>query len=128
MRMKNFIGLALFGSPVIASVLAAAALFLIVALVSVAIALVTPVLAQDVTAGSNKYTMCATCHGVQGEGGMGGLAAKLAEQSPEEIVRKLTAYQNKEQVGPQSQMMWGFAAALTAEEIENLAAYIATLK
>jgi cytochrome c553 len=72
--------------------------------------------------------MCATCHGVQGEGGMGGLAAKLAEQSPEEIVRKLTAYQNKEQVGPQSQMMWGFAAALTAEEIENLAAYIATLK
>jgi len=128
MRMKNFIGLALFGSPVIASVLAAAALFLIVALVSVAIALVTPVLAQDVMTGEQKYAMCATCHGVQGEGDMGGLAAKLAEQSPEEIVRKLTAYQNKEQVGPQSQMMWGFAAALTAEDKENLAAYIATLK
>ena len=44
------------------------------------------------------------------------------------IVKKLTAYKNKQQVGAQSQLMWGIAGGLTPADINNLAAYTATLK
>lgn len=110
--------LVLFAGPVVASVLAA---LVIIVLVSVS----TFAVAQDVVAGESKYVMCAACHGVQGQGGVG---TKLAGQPVDDIVKKLTAYVNKEQVGPQSQMMWGISATLTPADINNLAAYIATLK
>jgi cytochrome c553 len=81
--------------------------------------------AQDVAQGKAKYATCIACHGAQGQGGMG---PKLAGQKSEAIVKKLTAYKNKQQVGPQSQLMWGLAAGLTPADINNLAAYTATLK
>lgn len=84
-----------------------------------------PVLAQDVAQGKAKYATCVACHGAQGQGGVG---PKLAGQKSEVIVKKLTAYKNKQQVGPQSQLMWGLAAGLTPADINNLAAYTATLK
>jgi cytochrome c553 len=83
------------------------------------------VYAQDAALGKAKYASCAACHGAQGQGGAG---PKLAGQKSEVIVKKLTAYKNKQQVGPQSQLMWGMAGGLTPADINNLAAYTATLK
>jgi cytochrome c len=81
--------------------------------------------AQNADLGKAKYATCAACHGAQGQGGAG---PKLAGQKPEVIVQKLTAYKNKQQMGPQSQLMWGMAAGLSADDIKNIAAYTATLK
>lgn len=81
--------------------------------------------AQDVAQGKAKYATCVACHGAQGQGGAG---PKLQGQKSEAIVKKLTAYKNKQQVGPQSQLMWGMAAALSPADIANIAAYTATLK
>ena len=82
-------------------------------------------MAQDAAAGKAKYATCVACHGAQGQGGVG---PKLQGQKPEAIVQKLTAYKNKEQRGAQSQLMWGLAAGLTPADINNIAAYTATLK
>lgn len=89
------------------------------------IVLPTLAYAQDAGAGKNKYASCTACHGVNGQGGVG---PKLQGQKSEAVVKKLTAYKNKEKVGPQSQMMWGLAAGLSEADIKNIAAYTATLK
>ena len=81
--------------------------------------------AQDAAAGKAKYAMCIACHGAQGQGGVG---PKLQGQKSEAIVKKLTAYKNKQQIGPQSALMWGMAGGLTLADINNIAAYTATLK
>lgn len=81
--------------------------------------------AQDVAAGKTKYATCVACHGAQGQGGLG---PKLAGQKSEDIVKKLTAYKNKQKIGPQSAMMWGLSAGLSPADINNIAAYTATLK
>lgn len=81
--------------------------------------------AQDAAVGKIKYASCAACHGAQGQGGAG---PKLAGQPAAAIEKKLTAYKNKQQVGPQSALMWGMAGALSPDDIKNIAAYTATLK
>ena len=81
--------------------------------------------AQDAVSGKIKYVSCSACHGAQGQGGVG---PKLQGQKAEVIVKKLTAYKNKQKVGPQSELMWGIAAGLTPADIANIAAYTATLK
>lgn len=95
------------------------------ALVAVMAILSVSAQAQDAALGKAKYAVCAACHGAQGQGGAG---PKLAGQKPEVIVQKLTAYKNKQQMGPQSQLMWGMAAGLSADDIKNIAAYTATMK
>ena len=81
--------------------------------------------AQDAAQGKAKYATCVACHGAQGQGGVG---LKLQGQKADVIVKKLTAYKNKQQVGPQSQLMWGMAAGSTPADMANIAAYTATLK
>ena len=81
--------------------------------------------AQDAKLGQAKYVSCTACHGAQGQGGVG---PRLAGQKAEEIVKKLTAYKNKQQVGSQSQLMWGIAAGLSSADIANIATYTASLK
>ena len=81
--------------------------------------------AQDAAAGKTKYATCAACHGAQGQGGAG---PKLAGQPASAIEKKLTTYKNKGQIGAQSQLMWGIAGGLTPADINNIAAYTATLK
>ena len=75
-------------------------------------------------AGAAKYAACSACHGAQGQGGVGPM---LAGQSATSITESLTAYRNKEQRGAQSALMWGQAAALSDQDIQDLAEYIETL-
>lgn len=92
---------------------------------ALSIALFVPAMAQDAAAGKVKFASCTACHGAQGQGGVG---PKLAGQPASAIEKKLTAYKNKQQVGPQSQLMWGIAGALSPADIKNIAAYTSTLK
>lgn len=92
---------------------------------AVAVFFAVPAVAQDAAQGKAKYATCVACHGAQGQGGVG---PKLQGQKAEAIEKKLTAYKNKQQVGPQSQLMWGLASALSPADIKNIAAYTATLK
>jgi cytochrome c len=95
------------------------------ALVAVMALLSATAQAQDVAQGKTKYASCAACHGANGQGGVG---PKLQGQKAEVIVKKLTAYKNKQQVGAQSALMWGIAGGLSPADINNIAAYTATLK
>lgn len=75
--------------------------------------------------GKMAYAGCIACHGAAGEGGVG---PKLAGQDVAAIVGKLTRYKGGETLGSQSALMWSQAAQLSETDIDNLAAYIATLQ
>ena len=62
-------------------------------------------------------------HGQAGEGGIG---PKLVGSTS--IVEMLMQYKNGETRGEQSALMWGQAANLSTEDMENLQAYINTFK
>jgi cytochrome c553 len=74
-----------------------------------------------VSAGQKKYAACGSCHGGNGEGGVG---PKLQGQSLSYIKDRLTAYKNKEKVGRQSVMMWSQASLLSDADINDLSEYI----
>ncbi|MDG4811866.1 c-type cytochrome [Hydrogenovibrio sp. 3SP14C1] len=78
----------------------------------------------DATAGQSAYSTCVGCHGAAGEGGVG---PKLAGQDASAIKAKLHKYKAGEQVGPMTSMMAPMAAGLSDADIENIAAYVATL-
>lgn len=64
---------------------------------------------------------CATCHGPQGQGGVG---PQLQGANAEYIIEALTVYkQGGERLG-QSAMMWPFAKNLTEEQIKTIGEYI----
>ena len=65
---------------------------------------------------------CAACHGQAGEG-MGPFP-KLAGQSSAYIVDRLNTYKNKGQVGPMSATMWGQAAMLSADQMDQIGKFI----
>jgi cytochrome c553 len=82
-----------------------------------------PVAAEAVAAlpGEAKYVGCAACHGPNGGGGIG---PALAGRDVDYIVGRLTAYRANETVGAQSALMWGQAAALSDDDIKDLADYV----
>jgi len=65
---------------------------------------------------------CAACHGNDG-GGIGAFP-KLAGQSKDYIINRLTQYKNGEQVGAQSAVMWGQAGMLSEKDIETIGKFI----
>tara|TARA_B100000085_G_scaffold141439_1_gene128748 strand:- start:1422 stop:1865 length:444 start_codon:yes stop_codon:yes gene_type:complete len=65
---------------------------------------------------------CAACHGNDG-GGIGAFP-KLAGQTKDYIINRLTQYKNGEQVGAQSAIMWGQAGMLSENDIETLGKFI----
>jgi len=81
--------------------------------------------AGDAAAGQAAYATCVGCHGANGEGGVG---PKLAGQSAAAIKDKLHKYKAGEQVGPMTSMMAPMATGLSDADIENIAAYVATMK
>jgi len=54
----------------------------------------------------------------------GGIGPALAGQDADYIVGRLNAYRANETVGAQSALMWGQAAALSDDDIQDLADYV----
>ena len=65
---------------------------------------------------------CAACHGQDGQGI--GMFPKLAGQSSESIIEKLTIYKNRGEVGNMSSTMWAQASVLSEQDIETLGQFI----
>tara|TARA_Y100000004_G_scaffold194850_1_gene260440 strand:- start:2811 stop:3254 length:444 start_codon:yes stop_codon:yes gene_type:complete len=65
---------------------------------------------------------CAACHGQNGEG-MGAFP-KLAGQSKQYIVERLTTYKNKGQVGAMSSTMWAQAGMLSESDIDTIGKFV----
>lgn len=84
----------------------------------------TAVAAVAALPGEAKYAACGACHGAQGGGGVG---PALAGQTVEYIVGRLNQYKAGEKVGNQSNLMWGQAAGLSDQDMNDLAEYIVTL-
>lgn len=84
----------------------------------------TAVAAVAALPGEAKYAACGACHGSNGGGGVG---PALAGQTVQYIVGRLNQYKAGEKVGNQSNLMWGQAAGLSDQDMNDLAEYINTL-
>ena len=77
----------------------------------------------DIEAGRQKAAPCAACHGADGQG-TSPQYPRLAGQHPDYLVHALRAYQSGARQNP---VMAPFAAPLSAQDMEDLAAYFAAL-
>lgn len=85
------------------------------------------VAAGDIEAGKAKGTsVCAACHGANGLSPIPSYP-NLAGQNEAYLVSALKAYKAKERNGGQAAIMQGQAAALSDQDIANVAAYFASL-
>ncbi|MGP4845072.1 c-type cytochrome [Marinobacter sp. 1Y8] len=82
--------------------------------------------AGDVDAGKKKAAVCAACHGSNGKAQIP-MYPNLAGQNEQYLVMALKAYKAHLRSGGQATIMQAQAAALTDADIENLAAYYASL-
>ena len=78
--------------------------------------------AGSVAAGKTKAFECGGCHGDMGQG-MGSYPA-LASKSAAALVKALQDFKT----GTKPSLMHGFAASLSPQDIQDLAAYYASLK
>ena len=65
---------------------------------------------------------CAACHGMEGQGMA--VFPKLAGQSSDYIVGRLNTYKNRGEVGAMSSTMWGQAAMLTSDQMDQIGKFI----
>ncbi len=79
---------------------------------------------EAVNAGKAKAGVCASCHGADGNS-MVAMYPKLAGQSSEYLVKQLTEFKNGTRKDP---VMAGMAAALSAQDIQDLASYFSAQK
>ncbi len=83
--------------------------------------------AGDIEAGKAKGTsVCAACHGANGISPIP-TYPNLAGQHEAYLVSALKAYRSKQRSGGQAAIMQGQAAALSDQDIANVAAYFASL-
>lgn len=82
--------------------------------------------AGDVDAGKAKAAVCAACHGQNGMAAIP-MYPNLAGQNETYLVNALKAYRSKERNGGNAVIMQAQAAALSDDDIANLAAYYASL-
>ncbi len=80
--------------------------------------------AGDVTAGKQKSTPCAACHGADGNS-VNPVWPKLAGQHPEYIFKQLKDFQTGARKNVQ---MSPFAATLSEEDMQDIAAYYSSQK
>ena len=80
--------------------------------------------AADIAAGKAKAAVCAACHGPAGVSA-NPLWPNLAGQKDQYMLKQLKAFKSGERKDP---LMSGQAAPLTDADMENLAAYFASLK
>ncbi len=83
--------------------------------------------AADVAAGKAKAAVCAACHGAAGVASVP-TYPNLAGQNEPYLVSALKAYRDKQRSGGMAAIMQMQAAALTDEDINNIAAYYSSLK
>lgn len=102
-------------------------LVFIVLLGSIAILTATPAAAGDAEAGQKKAETCIGCHGIPNYSNMYPTykVPKIAGQHESTIIAALKAYRNGER---QHATMSPQAAAMTDQDIEDIAAYLASLK
>lgn len=81
----------------------------------------------DVDAGRAKYVLCASCHGGDGRSGVLAEYPKIAGQNRKYLVNALNAYKSGRRTGTYAALMAETAKNLSDEDIENLAAFLASL-
>lgn len=96
---------------------------LLTGLVVVASAVTTPALAGDPETGKEKSVTCVACHGEDGLG-TNPMYPVLAGQYEDYLVHALRAYRDGSR---KNAIMAGLATTLSDEDIEDLAAYYASL-
>lgn len=79
--------------------------------------------AGDVAAGKAKSATCAACHGANGQG-MGSYPA-LKGKSEADLLQALKDFKSGKRANP---VMKAMTASLSDQDMENLAAYYASLK
>lgn len=94
----------------------------------VALVLVSlPVFAQGNSAeGQSKSASCAACHGASGKA-VNSIYPNLAGQNADYLALSLHAYKQGERSGGQAGVMQAFTASLSDQDINDLAAYYASL-
>lgn len=80
--------------------------------------------AADIEAGKAKAAVCAACHGVEGKA-LTPNYPHLAGQNAAYLVKQLKAFKDGSRQEP---LMVPFMAPLTEADMENLAAFYASLK
>ncbi len=86
-----------------------------------------PLSAQNIKNGENLYKKCITCHGADGMGKKSQQAPMIAGQYDWYIESQIIAVQKKERDNANAKKMYPFVKNLKAEEIKDLAAYIAQM-
>ena len=89
--------------------------------------LTADVIAGDAAAGKAKSAVCAACHGADGNAAIPSYP-NLAGQNKAYLISSLKAYKNKQRNGGMAAIMQGQAAALSDQDIENLAEYYSSMK
>lgn len=79
--------------------------------------------AGDPSVGKQKSAACQSCHGVDGNG-TGPQYPRLAGQYKDYLAQALSEYKNGERKNP---IMAPFAAQLSPKDIDDIAAYFASL-
>jgi cytochrome c553 len=97
---------------------------LALALVLAALALAGTAQAGDAAAGKAKAAqVCAACHSAAGDKPVAPEYPILAGQYPDYLVRALSDYKSGKRANP---MMQGFAATLSKQDIEDVAAWFSS--
>jgi cytochrome c553 len=88
---------------------------------------VSAMAAGDPAKGKAKAAVCAGCHGANGVA-MVPTYPNLAGQNAAYLEGAIKAYKLQERKGYQAPIMYGMVAALSDQDIADLAAYYASLK
>jgi cytochrome c553 len=93
---------------------------------ALAFTLMLPLGAQagDPVAGKDKSTVCAACHGADGNNPTAPLYPRLAGQYEDYLYHALSGYKTQARKNP---IMQGQVATLSDEDLRDLAAYYASL-
>ncbi|WP_322095449.1 c-type cytochrome [Paraburkholderia bannensis] len=81
----------------------------------------------DAAQGRTKFTACISCHGADGRTPTSPGFPKIGGQNADYLAAALHAYKSGQRNGGMSSMMQSMAKPLNDQDIDNLAAYIATL-
>ncbi len=84
----------------------------------------TVIAAGDAAAGAEKAAVCLTCHG-QGDQVTGANTPIIAGQYEDYLIYALQSYRSGERANA---IMGGFASALSDQDIEDLAAFYASME